>query len=428
MKKISLIFILILMSFTAFIVLAQDGAKNEPAKKENLDGIKKAYAYVDEMLLISETDMNCTYIISKKIAEDLLITGADDQNIKRKEYSDQARMYISKGSNVGINEGDMFLVLAKGGKVDNALTHKKLGTYYLKISLAEVTCIYEDKAVITLKKGCNPVHIGDILIPFKPGKTVFKRKLDYRKCRLPESDLEARAVYSNVFMEHDREISGPAEFITIDRGRESTSKGDFVLFYRRIKKNLPDIIVGSGIVINAQHNNSTVKILEATAPIEMGTHLIIIPSPDSPERNGANRKGEDIPLINKTKMDGTQSRAGTGTGTETFDIDILFNINEKSIDAKYMKEFDKLKSFISSKNAYSVVLRGYACSIGGLEHNLELSKSRVENIKAYLVKELGIPGDRIESLFYGEKSTPFDNSSEEDRRKNRRVNIQVSGE
>ena len=72
-------------------------------------------------------------------------------------------------------------------------------------------------------------------------------------------------------------------------------------------------------------------------------------------------------------------------------------------------------------------MRGYTCSIGGLEYNLKLSKERVDGVKAYLVSKLGVDEKLIESYFYGEKDAPYDNTSEEQRRKNRVVNIQVIG-
>jgi len=44
-----------------------------------------------------------------------------------------------------------------------------------------------------------------------------------------------------------------------------------------------------------------------------------------------------------------------------------------------------------------------------------------------LINEYGIAENFIESYFYGEKESPFDNTSEEQRRKNRLVHIQVIG-
>ena len=86
-----------------------------------------------------------------------------------------------------------------------------------------------------------------------------------------------------------------------------------------------------------------------------------------------------------------------------------------------------MKEFIGSKKEFVIILRGYACSIGGVDYNLELSKKRVEEVKNYIVSNLNIAPDFIETYFYGEKDTPFDNSTEINRRKNRRVDIQVIG-
>ena len=108
-------------------------------------------------------------------------------------------------------------------------------------------------------------------------------------------------------------------------------------------------------------------------------------------------------------------------------VNIIFDINEKTIDSRYAELFERIKEFIISKTQYNIVLRGYTCSIGSLEYNLKLSKERVDATKEYLVKKLGVDENLIESYFYGEKDAPYDNTSEEERRKNRVVNIQVIG-
>lgn len=409
----------------AVIVFSQSEKEKDKAKMDrNIEDIKKAYAYVEEELLISETDLYCSYFISNKIAEDLVISGAEEMDTQKLDYSDGDRMYINKGSSAGIGERDTFLILAKGDKVSNGLTSKKLGIYYLQKSLAEVTCLYENKAVLTLKNGCYPINIGDILIPFKPVKTVFKRKIDYKRCRLPQSSsaIEGNVVYANVFMEFKRTISGPSEHITIDVGKALVSKGDFILFYKVIKEHLPPIIIGSGIIINPKNNNSTAKVLESAFPIKIGTKFIVLPETEA-RKSTLIAKGEDIPIIKSKDKDEIEIKPGE----ESLEVNIIFNINEKSIDNRYAEDFEKIKVYINSKTHYNIILRGYACGIGSLEYNLKLSKERVETIKAYLIRELGIDENFIESYYYGEKDSPFDNSSEEQRRKNRMVKIQVIG-
>ena len=119
MRKISL-FLILIMIFSAGFIFAQDpeDPKKDPKKKISLDQIKKAYAYVEEELLVTETDLYCSYFITpKKIPEDLLIIGAEDMDTHKIDYTDGDRMFINKGASVGIKEGDHFLVLTKGVKV-----------------------------------------------------------------------------------------------------------------------------------------------------------------------------------------------------------------------------------------------------------------------------------------------------------------------
>ncbi len=426
MRKVEYFLMLVLM----LMIIISPGFSQEKTEKDKVKikrtfaQITKAYAYMDEELLISEADLYCSYFISNKMAEDLVITGSEFMDSLQSLHTDGDKMYISKGSKVGIKEGDIFLVLAKGEKVSNALTAKKLGTYYLKKSLAEVTCLYEDKAVVTLKKGCYPVNIGDILIPFKKQETVFKRKINYKKCHLPQSSsaIEGNVVYNSLYMDITKTLSGTGEYVSIDLGMAIVSKGTFVLFYKLIEKNLPPLIIGSGIVVNPQNTNSTVKVLDSSQPVEVGVKLVVLPEAEA-QIIPTGVKDEDIPVIEELKKEEREIEPGE----ESIEINILFNIDEKSIDTGYAEVFEKIKEFIRSKTQYNIILRGYACSIGGLEYNLKLSKERVDAVKAYLVKELGIDENLIESYYYGEKDAPYDQTSEEQRRKNRMVNIQVIG-
>jgi outer membrane protein OmpA-like peptidoglycan-associated protein len=426
MRKISVFFISVLLLVTT-TTFSQGQAEEEKVKvKRAITDFKRAYAYMKEELLISETDLYCSYFISSKMDEDLVITGSENMDIYVNGYSDGAKMFVNKGSNVGINEGDIFLILAKGKKVSNALTSKKLGTYYQKKSLAEVTCLYEDRATITLKKGCCPVYIGDILIPFKKQQTVFKKKIDYKKCYLPRSSsaIEGNVVYTNLYMDITRVVSGTGDFLTVDLGKAMVSKGAFVLFYKIFNRDLPPLIIGSGIVINPQNTNSTVKVLDVSQPLELGVKLVVLQEPKEQIRP-IDAKDEDIPVIESLKKEEIVPEV-VDEASEV-NVNIIFDINEKTIDSRYAELFERIKEFIISKTQYNVTLRGYTCSIGDLEYNLKLSKERVDAVKEYLVKKLGIAENLIESYFYGEKDAPYDNTSEEERRKNRVVNIQVIG-
>lgn len=425
MRKISLFLILILTVSFAFSM--QQSEEEKPKKKGRVFyQIERAYAYVEEELVISRADLYCSYFIGNLIPEDIVIVGAEQQIFSKMEYTDTEKMFINKGSSSGISEGDRFLILEKGKRIKHPFTHKKLGWHYMKKSQAVVTCIYEDKATVTLEGGCFPVKIGDILIPVKQEETVFKRKIDFQRCHLPDgpNTVTATVIFQRLWETSDKRLTAYGDYVIIDVGMAHVEKGNYVIFYIDLGPALPYIISGVGIVINPQSTTSTVKILDSAFPAEIGHKVILVPKSEEPVSHPLS-KGEEIPLLKGAKPEERTAEPGE----KSMEVGIQFEINKNTLDVpdQYTGEFEKVKEFIGSLSQYAVILRGYTCSIGGLEYNLKLSQERVENVKAYLVSALGIPESFIKTYYYGEKDAPFDNTSEEQRRKNRLVNIQVIG-
>lgn len=389
------------------------------AQQQRRYDIKKAYLYQEEELLISESDINCTFFIGQNIKKEIEIVGAQDIGLPtrgRTEFSQGENLYINKGSRDGIREGDMFMVVHKGKRIPNPFSIKSLGTYYLKKSLAEVTCLFEDKAIVTLRQSCHPVQLNEILLPYEKEQTIFKKKIDYKKCGLPDSDVEGRVVYNDFYVSFDKPNAVNDNFIAVDLGKAVVKRGDFVLFYKIIKKNLPELIAGLGIVVHPQNTNSTVKILDTAYPVEVGDRVALLP--EEPEKLIST--DEQIPMVEPGETPEDKAAA-----EETLEKNIIFEIDSINIDPMYKADFDQIKAFIQDKVEFIIILKGYACSIGSLEHNLELSQKRVEMVKEFLSAEYGIDEKFFKTYYFGEKDAPFDNTSEVERRKNRLVNIQV---
>ncbi len=72
-----------------------------------------------------------------------------------------------------------------------------------------------------------------------------------------------------------------------------------------------------------------------------------------------------------------------------------------------------------------LIVRGHTDATGSHKYNMKLSKQRADAVKRFLVKELGIPPERITAEGYGETRPVFPNDTEEHRRKNRRVEFIV---
>ena len=372
----------------------------------------------EKFLLISKTDIDCSYEIKKRISKDIKIVGSDNMDEGRVVFSVNDNLIINRGESSGLKEGDTFSIVAQGRKIFNQFSHRLLGTLFLKKGIAEIVAVYERSAIVTVRSACFHIHLNDYLIPYKDEEEVVKRSINYKLSKLPEAQLTGRVIFAGEFLDLEREISVSGHIVAVDLGKGEVSKGDFVLFYKIVKKGLPKIIIGSGIVIKPQNSNSTVKIIDSVFPITLGSYLTVLPEVIVKKTNNSK-----LPLIKESKKI-TEEVSST---EESFDFTTLFPIDEYKLKDKIEEKFLKMKEFINSKKEFVIILRGYTCSIGGVEYNLQLSKKRVDEVKNYIINTLNIAPEFIETYFYGEKDTPFDNSTEINRRKNRRVDIQVIG-
>jgi outer membrane protein OmpA-like peptidoglycan-associated protein len=420
MKKI-LFFVIFI-----FLVLALAAEVKEPKKIYKL---QKAYVFLDESLLISDTDLNCSYFIKDTMPQDIKIVASYQPVEQRVDFSDNDKLIIDKGSKAGIKEGDLLLIMSQGEHIKN------LGHYYLKKSLAEVTRIFEDQSMIQLKGGCNPVNIGDFAILFKPEKTVFAKKIDYMLARIPENPVNGNIVYSDLSLGMPASMTATSQYVTVDLGQGVVAKGTLLLVYRILKPDLPPLIIGLGIVIQAENTNSTVKILDANTDIKVNDQVLVLPVSKEKDADAVVAdKNENIPIVETLQVE-SQEKDNAQPGEvqpaeqkgDTLTVDVLFEFDSKQPKGDHSADFTAVRDFINARSEYLVTLRGYTCSIGREEYNLRLAQERVEAIKNILIAQYGVDATHVETFFYGEKEPSFDNSSEAERLKNRLVKIEVSG-
>ena len=306
-----------------------------------------------------------------------------------------------------------------------------MGQYFLKKSLAQITCIYDERAVIQLQKGCNPVNMGDFGILYNPEQTLFARKIDYKLCRIPANAVSGNVVFFDLGLGQPGEIAGESQYVTVDLGEGVVDKGSFLLIYRHLASDLPPLIIGLGIVIHSENTNSTVKILDSSSDIRVKDRMLVLPKEIKALSTTAGER-ETLPIVETLQTEGDESgqnaeQPGSEAAAANLTFDVLFDLDGRQPNDDHSADFMAIKDFIAAMNEYMITLRGYTCSIGGEEYNLRLSSERVEAIKNILVGQYGVDAAHIETFFYGEQDPPFDNSSEAERRKNRLVKIEVNG-
>lgn len=122
----------------------------------------------------------------------------------------------------------------------------------------------------------------------------------------------------------------------------------------------------------------------------------------------------DVEVQNK---EGQDQLLVTLEGTLLFDRD-SFVINSGSATLDGLA--DNLNKYPESR----VVVKGYTDNRGTEEHNLKLSQRRADAVKTYLISKQVHP-DRITAVGFGKSFPVASNDSEEGRRQNRRVELEI---
>ncbi|WP_345949391.1 OmpA family protein [Mucilaginibacter sp. PAMB04274] len=99
---------------------------------------------------------------------------------------------------------------------------------------------------------------------------------------------------------------------------------------------------------------------------------------------------------------------------------IQFDFDSSVLRTSSYGVLDAVSADMRSNTAKSVTLNGYASSEGTAAHNLRLSKDRANSVKTYLVNS-GVEARRVKVKGLGETNPIADNSTEEGRVMNRRV-------
>ena len=86
---------------------------------------------------------------------------------------------------------------------------------------------------------------------------------------------------------------------------------------------------------------------------------------------------------------------------------------------------DELAEVLIKKKSWKLEISGHTDNIGGTNFNLVLSKKRAESLKNYLIVK-GVDGNRLITFYFGETMPLVDNTTQENRKKNRRVEMKIT--
>ena len=105
--------------------------------------------------------------------------------------------------------------------------------------------------------------------------------------------------------------------------------------------------------------------------------------------------------------------------------DLLFETGQSDLKGGAAGNLNKLAAFLDEYADRSVLIEGHTDNVGSENFNLNLSQSRAESVKSYLV-ELGVQPERLSTSGLGEQSPVAGNDTATGRQQNRRVEVVIS--
>ena len=104
---------------------------------------------------------------------------------------------------------------------------------------------------------------------------------------------------------------------------------------------------------------------------------------------------------------------------------VQFDLNKSDLKQEAVLQLDKITDQLKSNPNLGLSVEGHACELGTIKYNQGLSERRANSVVEYLTSK-GIDGSRLKSVGYGETRPIADNSTEEGRVLNRRVEFKTT--
>lgn len=120
-----------------------------------------------------------------------------------------------------------------------------------------------------------------------------------------------------------------------------------------------------------------------------------------------------------------QRSRGAASTSDAVGMKVLFAFNSSQISPSASENLKKLGVALKADELAPFCFRieGHADNRGSEEYNFVLSQRRAESVVHYLAERLGIEQERLFPVGYGESQPLVSNDTEDNRQKNRRVQI-----
>ncbi|HET7226731.1 MAG TPA: OmpA family protein [Candidatus Eisenbacteria bacterium] len=118
-------------------------------------------------------------------------------------------------------------------------------------------------------------------------------------------------------------------------------------------------------------------------------------------------------------------RLGSGDYSEVSNHVVQFAFDDYRLDSGAQAALDQLATELQSHPYYGLEVRGYCDAIGTERYNYKLGRERAEEVERYMIEHHQTPSNRVAIVSFGKESPVADNSTDDGRAQNRRVQVRV---
>jgi peptidoglycan-associated lipoprotein len=109
-----------------------------------------------------------------------------------------------------------------------------------------------------------------------------------------------------------------------------------------------------------------------------------------------------------------------------FSPDVYFDYDESTLSDDTRQKLARNADLLKAQSQFSVTIEGHADARGTNEYNLALGERRANAVRDYL-SSLGVPGDRLRTLSYGEERGVCTEDADSCYSQNRRAHMIITG-
>jgi outer membrane protein OmpA-like peptidoglycan-associated protein len=137
-----------------------------------------------------------------------------------------------------------------------------------------------------------------------------------------------------------------------------------------------------------------------------------------------NQMDKQAEEIKKTVPDAKVERVGEGIVVE-FNSNVLFAFDKSDLSADSKVNLQKLVTILDNYPDTDIEVQGHTDSKGSNSYNMSLSERRAKAVSGYLTDK-DITTNRLTTKGFGETAPKYENDTESDRAKNRRVEFLIT--